>query len=449
MGAAISGAAACLGSCAASCACSALCKAATCRCLASPNVTNAIYVTLLLAATIAALAFRYTQLDLSVCVGACPDDNATTWAPVDSLSYTLCSDGKCQGQWAVFRISFALMALFVVLLVASSCKSKTSVYVHRGFWAGKLLLFSGVLVGTLFAPNDVFAYYAWVARFVAPFFLVYQLVSFIDFGYSLNTRLVDRDDQVPPARFLCWNNGAGTAYKRLLVGSSALLYVASLAGIACMYRFFPMEGCAFNPVGITFTLVPFLANSALSVSKVAPHGALFTSALVAAYTTWLCFSAMSSMPWVSCNPSAADEGIATSIVSIILAALTVAYYTFTVGRRDQRRKANDAAADDQVAVSVEESEDPLDNVEPESFAIYYTVMLLMSVYLAMLLSNWGEDQTSYAALDTDSGLPARYNTGLASAWVQMGTNFLCSAIYLWTLVAPFCCRHRDFGVDFD
>ena len=35
-------------------------------------------------------------------------------------------------------------------------------------------------------------------------------------------------------------------------------------------------------------------------------------------------------------------------------------------------------------------------------------------------------------------------------WVQVAANWVCSFLYLWTLVVPYLCRHhRDFGVEFD
>jgi hypothetical protein len=42
--------------------------------------------------------------------------------------------------------------------------------------------------------------------------------------------------------------------------------------------------------------------------------------------------------------------------------------------------------------------------------------------------------------------------GAASAWVSLGSAWLCSILYFWTLVAPWCFPDRDFGhgeVDFD
>ena len=47
---------------------------------------------------------------------------------------------------------------------------------------GKFLFVGAVFVGTIFGSDQLFSYYAWVARFVSPFFLFYQMVYFIDLG---------------------------------------------------------------------------------------------------------------------------------------------------------------------------------------------------------------------------------------------------------------------------
>lgn len=450
----------CLGSCAASCATTALCKCCTCNCLASPFVTNVMYCALLLVATIAALVFRYTEQDLSVCVYGCNDGAGEPWMPIDSTSYMLCEGGKCQGQWGVFRISFALFSLFVVLLLVASCKSRFSVFAHRGFWMAKILGTVFVLIGCLFAPNDLFAYYAWVARFIAPAFLVYQVVSFIDFGYTMNNKMVESDDAVPPAGLLCFSNSNGTVWKKLNLLLCAVLYTGVLTAWILMFRFFPMSSCSFNPMAVITTLLFVLSTTALSISKVAPHGALLTSGLVSAYTTYLCYGAMAAMPFAACNPALASEGVGTAVVSIGIATFTVAYLSFTAGRREtnrmnaQERAPADGAAAGDVTVKVEgeKAPDRMDVVEPQGYWQYYLVMLLMSIYLAMLLTNWGTSTALAAPVNGTAAEaaeaqmePGTYNASLASAWIQMATGWVCSMLYLWTLIAPKLCPGRDFG----
>ena len=63
-------------------------------------------------------------------------------------------------------------------------------------------------------------------------------------------------------------------------------------------------------------------------------------------------------------------------------------------------------------------------------------MFIVSVYIAMLFTNWGVPATAASA---------RYNVGYASAWLQMCANWVCNALYLWTLVAPKLFPNRDFS----
>ena len=68
------------------------------------------------------------------------------------------------------------------MMLATACRSSFSAHAHRSYWFGKVFLVLAILGVCMFAPNSLFAYYAWVARFLAPLFLVYQMVCYIDFG---------------------------------------------------------------------------------------------------------------------------------------------------------------------------------------------------------------------------------------------------------------------------
>lgn len=392
MGALLSAPAACLGSCLGSCALGACCRACSCRCVVSPSVANLVYVALILLSSGLALGLRYGGLDLSVTPFTGP-----SWVPASSFSYTICSTDNCKGYFAVYRVSFTLAAFFLGMLLLTCCATRFSVRAHRGFWWAKLVFLAGLLVGTLFMPNDFFAGYAWAARFVAPLFILYQMVVFIDFGYTLNQQLVGKDEEQVD---LCGGNG-GFRWRGLLLGLSAVTLVGSLVAVGVFYA--NWGGCAYNVAAITTTLLFGVLNTAISVSRIAQHGALFTSGLVFAYTSWLCFSGLSSYPDATCNPMVTADGATPSngaahlVVSCIVAALSLGYMAYRLGRRQIGRNAmsgKPADGDDIVTVSIPGDATDAEAVEPESFRAYHLTMLLVSMYMAMLLTDWGVGATA-------------------------------------------------------
>ena len=99
--------------------------------------------------------------------------------------------------------------------------------------------------GTLFAPNHLFAYYAWIARIGAPVFLLYQLIIFIDFGYTLLTR----------AGFTVLRQGvaqaqvADGAVVGIVTATTALRYkelAEQLEKMADSFRAYPVKAPAFG-----------------------------------------------------------------------------------------------------------------------------------------------------------------------------------------------------------
>mmetsp|Transcript_15728 Transcript_15728/g.33621 ORF Transcript_15728/g.33621 Transcript_15728/m.33621 type:complete len:430 (-) Transcript_15728:757-2046(-) len=428
-------AAACLGACAASCACAACCKGIEClgcSCLLPPKLANAVYCVFIVAATVTALLFRYYEVDMHVCVGDIDDCSDTSWTDESSYSYELCEGDTCTGIWSVFRISFTCAVFFALLLLSNLHPSQCAAYTHRGYWFAKIVFVAFTAASTILMPNDVFAYYAWVARFLAPGFLIYQLVFFIDFGYRANTALVSYDEDPTRRRFLCSDNESGVWFKRAVLLTCVVLYACCFAGWVLMYHYFDRD-CAFNPLAVTITMLFTFLNTGISISKIAPHGALLTSALVSTYCTWLAYSAMNAIPFTDCNPLASENTPSTVGINIGIATASVAYIAFVSGNRETRTAATRGSAPDQIKVDIPGEGGP----QADSYWNYHLVMLLLSFYLAMLLSNWAQRQ------DSDD---QRHDAGLASAWVQLGTSWLCSLLYLWTLIAPALCPNRDFGV---
>ena len=453
----------CVGSCIGSASMAACCACCSCRCIVSESAANLVYVLTIVLSAVTAVSLRYGSVDLnigahigtqgaSVCTGSgCNNGTA--------ISFDICNGDHCKGYWAVYRIAFALSAFHLVLILGTACRCSFSSLLHRGHWFAKGLFLAAVLVGTLFAPNELFAYFAWVARFVAPIFLLQQLVVFIDFGYSLNAGLVEKDGD------------AGNAYKALNLAVALLLLGGSLTALGIMYAVFPMD-CSFNPLAITTTLLFGLLNTALSISAVAPHGSLLCSALIFAYTSWLCYATLAAFPEVECNPLHTGQSHAGALAaSCIVAGLTLGYLAYRAGskevganamtggpsrapalemsdlrgERPNEPRGSAAPRPDQITVHVKgeavaaagagasgtERELPAD----ASYWGYHSKMLIIAMYMAMLLTDWGVPAST---------AQRAYSVGYASAWLQMILNWLCSILYGWTLIAPKACPGRSF-----
>jgi len=339
------------------------------------------------------------------------------------------------------------------MMLLTSVTSKFAVDAHRGFWSLKALLFVGVMAGILFAPNNVLAYYAWIARFIAPLFLIYQAICYIDFGYTLNGKLLMMDELEKP---LCCCTNQGSKYQCIMFIVSLTLIFGSIALIGVMYHYFPAS-CTFNGLACTTTLIFGVINTVVSISKLSHEKAsLFVSALVFAYTTYLCYASVSAMPIPSCNAMIGNETnseLPWLILSCMIAALTIAYFAFRMGGKATAPKMGsnamtggapeeaESGGADTVTVQVAgekdgKGEEEKELVEPQSFLAYHFVMFIVAVYMGMMLTDWGSPAAS---------VNQKYNLGYASAWLQMTVNWICSLLYFWTLIAARVCPNRDFS----
>lgn len=75
--------------------------------------------------------------------------------------------------------------------------------------------------------------------------------------------------------------------------------------------------------------------------------------------------------------------------------------------------------------------------ETNSFIYFHLYMAIMSIYLSMLLSNWG-------AVDFDSK-----NDQVSTNWwatsIKLSSGIIALLFYIWTLIAPAVFPGRNFG----
>lgn len=246
------------------------------------------------------------------------------------------SQAACKGDGAVYRISMGLF-LWFVFLTAGTIFGKRSF--HVGWWILKFLVFVIFIVGAFFLPNDVFGAgigvnstqvpgsygYAQFSRVISAFFLVSQIVAFIDFAYHWNYSWKnnayggtdDEDSEVTNPKWL-----AG------LVAAFSFNLLLTLTGIILLYVFY--GGCAISSFFITLTAISVIGFTCLQLTMPDSDSSLLTSSVVALYSVYLCWSAVNSNPNVLCNPAAAGSDDPEMIaLSMFIAAFSLGWTCYS------------------------------------------------------------------------------------------------------------------------
>jgi len=403
------------------------------------------------------LALRYGGVDLNVGfdigINGVSTCTRTTTESCNGFAYTICSSDNCKGYWAVYRICFSLAVFFGLMTLFTMVPSKFAVHAHLSYWFLKILGVAGLVAGTLFMPNDVFGGFAWVARFTSPIFAIYMLIMFIDFGYKVNELFVQKDED-EDVFFGCSNGG--NTYKIFLILVTIAFYGASFTGTALMYSKYPSDDCTFNTLAITTNLIFGIISTIIGMTKVAPHASIFVSAVVTLYTTWMCASALSSFPVERCNPTLEHDGVWFTVISCVVASFTIGLVANSIKRIHAASSSvigggTGKVGEADVKVVIDEDGPSDQEVEPASFGWYHFLMMTISLYLAMLITDWGvEHGESYDSGSGEAGDDPRHNVGYASAWLKLTFTWVCSMLYLWTLLAPRICWWRDFdGVELE
>lgn len=241
--------------------------------------TYSSFFVLVVGIIISIIMQRYapSQIDLSAWEEGCPN----------------VYEDSCKSNSAVLRISFALTLLFAVQMVGSAVHPKF----YDVFWIPKFGIFICVVVGFYFAKSEVFGLhgYAWFARISGFFYLILQQVILLDMAYSWNERWVAYSTE---------DGEKGQIWLAGILFFSAVLFIGSFVFIGIMYWQF--DGCNDNIVIITLSLgLPLIATTIQLFFT--DEGSILISAIMTAYATYICYSAVSLNPNLSCNPTIATS----------------------------------------------------------------------------------------------------------------------------------------------
>mmetsp|Transcript_11194 Transcript_11194/g.23296 ORF Transcript_11194/g.23296 Transcript_11194/m.23296 type:complete len:451 (-) Transcript_11194:75-1427(-) len=374
-----------------------------------------------------------------------------------------CTDGessRCFGDQAVYRVSFGLAAFFLFMLAGSASRS-----FHRGYWGLKMALFALLIVGSFFIPNTFFNVYSEVSRVVSVVFLLLMIIILVDFAHSIQemySEYVAAQDEegIEPG---CCSSKADILY--LIVAGGMIL--GGFIAICFMYSFATHHNCSGQVGLLSVTLLCGVAIIVMSVLDVFGAPGLLCPAVVFVYAVWLQWSAMTSEDTTECNPygSQDDQPWYVVAIGVVITGLSLAYTSYSAanavpdlcggsddsedltsplvaprtdveaGKKNDDSDADDAdSGDDRPRSLAVESPEAADTGRSDQPWKYHLIMFSASLYMAMLLTNWG--------VGTSSGTST---TGTTSMWIKIITMWLTYLLYLWTLLAPVCMPNRDFS----
>lgn len=199
-------------------------------------------------------------------------------------------DDACKSTGAVFRFSFALSCVFVIQLLGTAMFTKFYDYL----WWSKFLAFAALVIGFFFAKAEVFDLngFAWYARVCGFFYLIIQQIILIDFAYFWNDKWVKWSEEDV-------EHGYGNYWLAALLFIAFILIGGSISILGVMYWQFD---CSDTKVIISLTVVLCFIATMIQIF-VSDEGSVMTSAIIIAYSTYVCYSSITLEPFPQCNPT--------------------------------------------------------------------------------------------------------------------------------------------------
>ncbi|KAH7968451.1 hypothetical protein HPB52_008430 [Rhipicephalus sanguineus] len=308
------------------------------------------------------------------------------------------------------------------------------------FWALKYLVLIGAMVGAFFIPNgasfgQVWMYFGMIGGFL---FILIQLILIIDFAHSWANSWVEKFEESQSKGWYC-----------ALLTFTLLHYALAIAAVVLFYIFYTQARKFFISINLIICVILSVVSVLPKVQEVQPSSGLLQSSAVTLYIMYLTWSAMNNSTSKQCKPSLGltQEGSkfdTQSIVGLVVWFVCVLYSSIRTSSNSQvgkltmsekilvKETGTNASAGGDAEAKVWDNED--DGVA-YSWSFFHFMFALASLYVMMTLTNWFQPSDD----------PKNLIENNASMWVKMTSTWMCSALYLWTLVAPLAMPDRDFS----
>jgi len=360
----------------------------------------------------------------------------------------------CAGNAGVYRPAAVSTLFFAMQAIATRFQPA----LNREAWPGKYGVFLFLVLFSMFISNSIFTgLYVWLARFGAAIFMVLQQVILIDVAYNWNEDWVERSNVADRIEY-----GAGASWLHAIIGMALVMYAASFTGLGILAHYFGI--CAGNKAIIWLSFIGI--SSLTGVQLTGDEGSLLTSSVLSLYVTYLAFSIVSKNPTATCNPRLGHSDVMGIVIGLTLTAISLAWTGWSwsaEGRLNMEGVQKTHSVDPNTAeksslgpnldvpflsedeqqtsgIVVEQSrtasQDDAAIANNQELWKLNVIMCLISCWVAMILTGWGEISDEHSAANPTAG-----RVNMAMICISQWTAIL---LYMWTLLAPRLFPDRDF-----
>jgi len=330
----------------------------------------------------------------------------------------------CLRNQLVYRASFILAVMFGGLGLLSGL---TSCF-DKGFWVPKVILPVLALFVSIWMPNKMFTAWSELSRVGGFFWLFFQSMLVLEVAFELHQFLLDAADgqvrmsNANTAVVRYAHAASENTFLAIYLGVTVFCYIGAGVGIVLLFVY---HNCPVANFFTSMTLIVNLALGGISMLESVSGGGL-TPAIVALYSVYLNWYAVSSSPDTDCNDLASesyytrDERDICATFSIVFLMITMLWVAwkgtavlslFTSTTKDGGLKTTqDAEAPLTAAADVDErkgvdDDDDSDracccagdaSAEEEKRAknpraervFFHTVMALTALHACMTVTSW-------------------------------------------------------------
>lgn len=369
----------------------------------------------------------------------------------EGVNVQTCSDA-CKGDQAVYRIFLTLTLFHAAHFAAVALLPyKWGRAIHTTWFGVKFLAFFGLLIAMFNIDNKNASDFASACRIIALLFIVFQSVVVIDYAHSMSQWMVRKGDE-------------DRKWDYINLGSCAGIFITSIVFLSLFFTWFARDGtCGVQKFVLSMSIIVPVGFTILSIFV--ELGALFPSAAITGYTTYLAYTALVSSD-APCNSFAgrASDNNWDMGIGIVIAALSIAFTTWNLGesssnlfgaKKESEQEANlldnmdnkdsgdGESGEKQRDEDQDEDEDDEDSEEAEAAqrrktinaCVFHLLLTIAAMYSCMLLTAWSTNDYSTTQ--------SRYQSN-ESFWVKVASQWLVFFLYIWTLVAPTLFPDREW-----